>query len=82
MDTIIYKGVRCRPGTYRVMGEDRPALYLVSAPDDQTVYDAGFTEVHMAGPWVKILTDEEYGELAAGQIPACRDAGKSGFDGG
>ncbi len=63
MDVISYKGVACRPGTYRVKGEDRPALYCVSAPDRETLYGAGFTETHMGGPWVRILTEEEYGEV-------------------
>jgi len=61
MDSIYkYKGVLCRLDTYRVMGEDKPALYCIDAPDDKTVHDAGFEEMHMAGPWVKILSDEEY----------------------
>ena len=55
MDKLIYKGVLCRLGTYRIMAEDKPALYYLSAPDWQTVYDAGFEEMHMAGPWVKML---------------------------
>ena len=63
MATLVFKGVLCRLGTYRVMGEDKPALYYVDAPNDQTVYDAGFEETHMAGPWVKILTDEEYEDI-------------------
>ena len=63
MDTIKYKDVICRLGTYRVMGEDKPALYFIDAPYDQVMYDAGFTEVHMGGPWVKVLTDEEYEEI-------------------
>lgn len=63
MDTLVYKGVLCRLGTYRVLGEDTPALYYVDALDWQIVYDAGFDETHMAGPWVKILTDEEYEDV-------------------
>ena len=63
MDTITYKGISCRLGTYRVMGENKPALYCVDAPDDKALYDAGFEEVHMAGPWVKILTDDEYDKI-------------------
>ncbi len=63
MDTITYKGVLCRLGTYRVKGENRPALFCIDARNDWTVYDAGFEEVHMAGPWVKILTDDEYEEI-------------------
>lgn len=63
MEMIRYKGVLCRIGTYRVKGEDKPALYYVDAPDDQTVYNAGFEDLHYGGPWVKILTDEEYKEI-------------------
>ena len=66
MDKLIYKGVLCRLGTYRVMAEDKPALYYVGAPDWQTVYDAGFEEMHMAGPWVKILSDEEFERIREG----------------
>ena len=59
MDTVFYKGVLCRLATYRVMGEDKPALYYINAPDQQTMLDAGFEEVHY-GLWAKILTDDEY----------------------
>lgn len=65
MDMITYKGILCRLGSYRVMGEDKPALYCVDAPNDQMVYDAGFTEAHMAGPWVKLLADDEYRKIMA-----------------
>lgn len=61
-DRITYRGVLCRLGTYRVKGEDRPALYYIDAPDQQTMFDAGFDEVHY-GLWAKILTDEEYSEI-------------------
>lgn len=33
---INYKGVLCRLGTYRVNGEDKPTLYYISSPDDET----------------------------------------------
>lgn len=59
---INYKGVLCRLGTYRVIGEDKPTLYFISAPDDETMYKAGFKELHY-GLWGKILTDEEYKEI-------------------
>ncbi len=59
---INYKGVLCRLGTYRVIGEDKPTLYYISAPDDETMYKAGFEELHY-GLWGKILTDEEYKEI-------------------
>ncbi len=62
MDKLIYKGVLCRLATYRIMGENRPALFYIDAPDQQTMLDAGFDEIHY-GLWVKILTDEEYEEI-------------------
>ena len=62
MDKIIYKGVFCRLATYRIMGENRPALFYIDAPDQQTMLDAGFDEVHY-GLWAKILTEEEYREI-------------------
>lgn len=57
-----YKEVLCRVGTYRVMGEDKPALYYVDSPDQETMLKAGFNEVQK-GLWVKILTDKEYKEI-------------------
>ena len=62
MDRIIFKGVTCRLATYRVMGEDRPALYYIDAPDQQTMLEAGFSEVHY-GLWARILADEELEEV-------------------
>ena len=59
---INYKGVLCRLGTYRVNGEDKPTLYFISSPDDETMYKAGFEELHY-GLWGKVLTDEEYKEI-------------------
>ena len=61
-DRFIYKGVSCRLSTYRVMGEDRPALYYIDAPDQKMMLDASFDEVHY-GLWAKILTDSEYEEI-------------------
>ncbi len=57
-----YKGVLCNLATYRVMGEDRPALYYISSPDQETMLKAGFEEVHY-GLWAKILSDEEYQKI-------------------
>lgn len=57
-----YKGVLCNLGTYRVMGEDKPALYYIDSPDQETMLNAGFDEVHY-GLWVKILSDEEYKKI-------------------
>ena len=62
MDKLIYKGVLCRLGTYRTMGENRPVLYYIDAPDQQTMLDAGFDELHY-GLWARILTDAEYEEI-------------------
>lgn len=57
-----YKGVLCKLGTYRVMGENKPALYYIDAPNQQTLLTAGFNEIHY-GLWVKVLTDNEYKEI-------------------
>ena len=57
-----YKGVLCRLGTYRTIGEDKPALYYIDSPDQETMLKAGFDEVRY-GLWVKILTDEEHKEI-------------------
>ena len=59
---LVYKGVLCRLATYRTMGKNRPALYCIDAPDQQTMIDAGFDEIHY-GLWAKILTDDEYNEI-------------------
>ena len=56
---INYKGILCRLGTYRVNGEDKPALWYISSPDDKTMYKAGFEELHY-GVLGKVLTDKEY----------------------
>ena len=66
MDTINYKGLLCRIGTYRVMGENRHALFCLDVSDGRIADDAGFEEVHMGGPWVRILTDNEYEMIAKG----------------
>ena len=62
MEQLIYKGVLCRLSTYRIMGENKPALFYIDAPDQQTMIDAGFDEIHY-GLWAKILTDDEYNEI-------------------
>ena len=54
-----FRSVLCKLGTYRVNGEDNPTLYYISSPDDETMYKAGFEELHY-GLWGHILTDEEY----------------------
>lgn len=59
---INYKGILCRLGNYRVNGEDKPTLYFISSSDDETMYKAGFEELHY-GLWGKVLTDEEYKEI-------------------
>lgn len=58
---IYYKGVLCNLATYRVMGEDRPALYPVDFSEEEIFYRE-FNEVHY-GLWAKILSDEEYQEI-------------------
>lgn len=57
-----YKGVLCNLGTYRVMGEDRPALYYIDSPNQETMLKAGFAEVSN-GLWVKLLSDDEYDKI-------------------
>lgn len=44
------------------MGEDKPALYYINSPDQETMLKAGFLDVQPC-LWVKILTDEEYNEI-------------------
>ena len=56
------RGVLCNPPTYRVMGEDKPALYYIDSPDQETMLKAGFVDVQPC-LWVKVLTDEEYNEI-------------------
>ena len=34
---VHYKGVLCNLATYRVMGEDKPALYYIDSPDQETM---------------------------------------------
>lgn len=59
---INFKGVLCILGTYSANGEDKPTLYYISSPDDETMYKSGFEELHY-GLWGYILTDEEYKEV-------------------
>lgn len=59
---LYYKGVLCNLATYRVMGEDRPALYYIYSPDQETMLKAGFVDVQPC-LWVKLLTDNEYNEI-------------------
>ena len=42
---VHYKGVLCNLATYRVMGEDKPALYYIDSPDQETMLKAGFVDV-------------------------------------
>lgn len=76
---IYYKGVLCNLATYRVMGEDRPALYPVDFSEEEIFYRE-FNEVHYS-LWAKILSDEEYQEIvdvimkneyAAENVPTAR----------
>lgn len=59
---LYYKGVLCNLATYRVMGEDKPALYYVYSSDQETMLKAGFVDVQPC-LWVKLLTDDEYNEI-------------------
>lgn len=58
---IYYKGFLCNLAPYRVMGEDRHALFPVTQSNDPTFYEE-FDEVHY-GLWAKVLTDEEYQKI-------------------
>lgn len=55
---IYYKNCRCRYGTYRVGGEEKPVFYLLDNPTDVSIYEAGFEEVHY-GLWCHFLDNEE-----------------------
>lgn len=44
---VHYKGVLCNLATYRVMGEDKPALYYIDSPDQETMLKAGFVDVQL-----------------------------------
>ncbi len=61
-EKFVYKGVLCRAGTFRINGEDRPALFYIDAPDQKTLLEAGFDEIRY-GLWAKILTEDEYEEI-------------------
>ena len=37
---VYYKGVLCNLATYRVMGKDKPALYYIDSPDQETMLKA------------------------------------------
>ena len=45
---ILYKGILCNLSTYRVMGEDRPALYPVTQSSDEIFYK----ELVLVNKWV------------------------------
>lgn len=62
MEIINFKGVLCKLGTYRVLGENKPILYYVSSPDQETMLKAWFTELHY-GLWGYLLTEEEHKEI-------------------
>lgn len=59
---LYYRGVLCQTGYYRVTGENKPALFYISSPDQETMLDAGFTEVRY-GLWIKLLSGAEYQEI-------------------
>lgn len=59
-----YKGVWCRLTEYRAAGKVVPVLSYISSPDQETMLRAGFTEVRN-GLWLKLLTEEEFEEVAA-----------------
>ncbi len=55
---IEYHGMKCRYGTYRVMGEDKPILTLVNSSDWEKSLKYDFTEPQN-GFWCHFLTDDE-----------------------
>ena len=59
---LYYRGVLSQTGSYRVTGENKPALFYISSPNQETMLDAGFTEIHY-GLWLKLLSDAEYREI-------------------
>ena len=62
---VHYKGVLCNlalPENYDDTMEDKPALYYIDSPDQETMLKAGFVDVQPC-LWVKVLTDEEYNEI-------------------
>lgn len=59
-----YKGVLCCLTEYRVMRKTAPALSYISSTDQETMLRAGFTEVRN-GLWLKVLTEDEFEEVAA-----------------
>ena len=59
-----YKGVLCRLAEYRATGKAVPVLSYISSPDQDTMLRAGFTETQN-GLWLKVLTEEEFEEVAA-----------------
>ena len=73
-----YKGVLCRLTEYRAMGKTAPALSYISSPDQETMLRAGFTEVRN-GLWLKVLTEEEFEEVAAEFGPRIRTKNKTPF---
>ncbi len=64
---LTYQGVYCLLATYRIMGEDRPTLFVISAPDDEPVHRAGFTDLE-PNHWGKVFSDEEYQDLLTGTL--------------
>lgn len=49
---IYYKGI-CNLSSYCVMGEDRPALYSVTLPNNE-IFNKEFNKIHYS-LWAKIL---------------------------
>ena len=47
---VHYKGVLCNLATYRVMGEDKPALYYIDSPDQETMLKAGLNKIAARWP--------------------------------
>lgn len=61
---IYYNKCKCKYGTYRVGGEDKPVFYLWESPPEVNVFELGFQEVHY-GLWCRFLSDEENEKMKA-----------------
>ena len=59
---IEFHGMKCRYGTYRVLGEDKPILTLVNSSDWIKSLKYDFTEPQN-GLWCHFLTDNEMKDL-------------------
>ena len=59
---VEFHGMKCRYGTYRLCGENRPVLTLLNNSDWQKSLQYGFSDPQN-GLWYHFLTEEEMREL-------------------